>query len=78
MLNKSKGLLVLFVALIVSSHTFAASAVTNSAVVAMPQEGLHKSRDSVFRMCKVEADQKQLVGDVRSAFIANCVKTSPR
>ena len=39
-----------------------------------PQENVHKSRDSLFRACKNEADIKQLAGDARSSFIANCVK----
>lgn len=46
--------------------------------VAAPQEDPHKSRDAVFRMCKKEADQKQLSGDARSSFIATCVKNTPR
>jgi hypothetical protein len=78
MLNKSKGLLVLFVAIIISSQSVVAATGINSAAVATAQEGLHKSRDSVFRMCKAEADQKQLAGVVRSAFIATCVKTTLR
>ncbi|MEQ1621346.1 MAG: hypothetical protein ABL919_08060 [Methylococcales bacterium] len=41
-------------------------------------ENPHKSKDSVFRSCKQQADQKQLSGNDRSAFVANCVKTTPR
>jgi hypothetical protein len=41
-------------------------------------ENPHKSRDAAFRSCKLQADTKQLSSNDRSAFIASCVKNTPR
>lgn len=39
-----------------------------------PQQNVHRSRDAKMRICKAEADQKQLSGDERNAYLASCMQ----
>jgi ABC-type transporter MlaC component len=39
-----------------------------------PKTNQHQSRDQRHRACNQLADNQQLSGDARSAFIASCVK----
>jgi hypothetical protein len=41
---------------------------------AEPAANPHKLRHQKMSQCKLEADQQQLSGDQRSAFIAACMK----
>jgi hypothetical protein len=42
---------------------------------AEPAANPHKQRHQKMSQCKLEADQQQLSGDQRSAFIATCIKS---
>lgn len=56
--------------LIITACAYAVEPVATDAPAANP----HRSRDAKMRLCKAEADQQQLAGDARSAYIAACMK----
>lgn len=68
-----------FVVMILSVMAFyvEAAEVVVTTTPAAPVENVHKTRDSLFRACKNEADLKQLAGDASNTFVANCVKNRP-
>ena len=43
-------------------------------VHAEPAPNPHKLRDQKMQACKNEADQSQLIGNARRAFIAECMR----
>jgi hypothetical protein len=69
--------ILLFLTLLFAMNCYAQTATPTIPAATTPatdQESTHKSKDALFRSCKNEADQKNLTGVERSAYIAACVK----
>lgn len=67
----SKKIVLMFGCLLVSGCVFAAASIDSAP---QQQQNPHRERDIKMRLCKAEADQKQLVGDERRVYIASCMQ----
>lgn len=80
MLKKMMITIALLAGVIGSAQAVTAPVVAAPAPVASATvvENPHQSRDAIFRACKLDADNKKLLGIARTSAIATCVKTTPR
>lgn len=81
MLKKMMTMTVLFAGVIgcaqaVTAQTAGAPVGVAAPIAATPGiANPHQSRDAIFLACKIDADNKKLVGTARNAAISTCLKT---